>query len=98
MKIRIPVAKLAVLAAHAASASKGGFSRAEAQALGVEALGIARIILNPLLPETVAPVVGVVLDTVSGLISSPPASVGETAQVLLEAIGGVLPVDVEIDG
>lgn len=93
--VKIPVAKIASLAVRAARASKGGFSTAESRELGLDALGIARVVLTPLLPATVGPVVGVVLDTVSSLISDPPSDVAEAAERVIDAVAGLLPVEVE---
>lgn len=93
--VKIPVAKIASLAVRAARASKGGFTASETRDLGLDALGIARIVLTPLLPATIAPVVGVVLDTVGSLIADPPSDVAEAAERVLEAVSALLPAEVE---
>lgn len=97
MKIRLPVGRLLALGTHALAASKGGINAKEARALGVEALAVARLMLTPLLPATVAPVVGPILDVVGELISSPPTSVEDAAHRIIEAVSGLLPTEVEVD-
>lgn len=97
MKFKLPAGRLLALGTHVLAASKGGISAKEARALGVEALAVARLILTPLLPPAVAPVVGPVLDVVGEMIASPPASVQEAAQRIIEAVSGMLPAEVEID-